>query len=398
VSVAEAAVDRDRAAELALRRAAPARDARRPLEQRGVVERAHVAAGAAVRDQRSSQFEQLLPRRRALDVHRDGHVGSARGGERLLGGVGARIAGAKLDEDVVARLAHGGHDAREVRELGVEVRAQLADASGRVGAQRLHARARRPEELDVRRRHLEATVDGGDGWLVRRHLLAVADHALLDRHRLAAEPRDERLALLRLARDDARLAVVDDQQSDTRRRRAHRPERPGDRLLVGVQHEALPEGGDRRVGGNAPRRAQRAHRPRELARPHGRSGELPQQLVRLFGVGSAEGKEHRHLAEGEAARGARNDAQQLARHRGGAEGVEDASAEHVHGRLGQRGRLVLRRGERGRARVPRLVRRVPHARGALLHQLVQPRRHAVQIASEVGVRATAIAVHEGDPV
>ena len=41
-------------------------------------------------------------------------------------------------------------------------------------------------------------------------LFAVACHALLDRHRIAAEVRHEGLALLGLARDDARVGVVDD--------------------------------------------------------------------------------------------------------------------------------------------------------------------------------------------
>jgi len=44
-------------------------------------------------------------------------------------------------------------------------------------------------------------------------LFAVACHALLDGHRIAAEVRHEGLALLGLARDDARVGVVDNEQS-----------------------------------------------------------------------------------------------------------------------------------------------------------------------------------------
>mmetsp|Transcript_3206 Transcript_3206/g.9270 ORF Transcript_3206/g.9270 Transcript_3206/m.9270 type:complete len:513 (+) Transcript_3206:3578-5116(+) len=265
--------------------------------------------------------------------------------------------------------------------------------------QGLDARARRPEQLHVgRRRHREHAVDVRDGGLVRANLGTVADHPLLERRRLAAEARDEGLALLRLAGDQARLVVVDDEEAHAAGRGAHRLDPLRHLRLGGVQHEAAPKAPHRRVGGQPPRRAQRVHLDGELLGPHRRRRQPRGELVGLLGILGAEGEEHRHLAEREAARGARRDAEHLARHRRVAEGVVDAAAEHLDLVLVKGGALVAELVERDGARVPRLVAPRPHVGRALLHGLVQAGRDAVQPRVEAGVRARAVAVHEGHAV
>ena len=88
-------------------------------------------------------------------------------------------------------------------------------------------------------------------------LFAVACHALLDGHRIAAEVRHEGLALLGLARDDARVGVVDNEQPHAAGCRAELLDRRLDLRARRLHREARPEAGHRRVVGHAPGLAQR---------------------------------------------------------------------------------------------------------------------------------------------
>ena len=116
-------------------------------------------------------------------------------------------------------------------------------------------------------------------------LFAVACHALLDGHRIAAEVRHEGLALLGLARDDARLAVVDDEQAHAVRLRPERRERRLHLRARRLHRMANPEGGDVRVGREAPRGAQRGELLAERLGPHGRHVKVVQHRVALLRIG-----------------------------------------------------------------------------------------------------------------
>ena len=77
-------------------------------------------------------------------------------------------------------------------------------------------------------------------------LFAVACHALLDGHGIAAEVRHEGLALLGLARDDARVGVVVNEQPHAAGCRAELLDRRLDLRARRLHREARPEAGHRR--------------------------------------------------------------------------------------------------------------------------------------------------------
>ena len=228
------------------------------------------------------------------------------------------------------------------------------------------------------------------------HLDAVADHPLLERHRLRAEVLEDGVALVGLAGDDARLRVVHDDQPHARRRGAERGDRAEHGVARRVDDVPRPEGGDGRRLAHAPRGAEAVERDGELRRPHGRRREARDHLVRLARVRLREGEERGDLAHAQPERRRRLDAEALARHPRAAHRVVHAGAEEADlvapEGVGLPLALLLGDG----ARVPRLVAQGPHLGRRALDELVEAGRDAVEVAAEAGVRARAVAVHEAD--